>query len=492
MSETSDESSEGEVPEAWCDLDKAPPLDFHTAASIGDRDVIFDHLHGSGKDMDSDVQNIGGWTALLYASYMGHTDVIDELLKCGAAVNARSPAGLGPLALAASCGNLNTATLLLKKGAEVDFVDYRGWTPLLLCCRLGHDRLTDLLIKHHANLNHREPVYLNTPLMIAARAGHERLVQQLLQQGAIMNGRNTEGDTALMMAKAAGHLSVIKLLEQMKISREQDSSLEKDWDNSNSGGNYCVNRAVSIHDGPRAVANLSSATNTTCGKVDRFQSERQKEGFQAQTPSLSAFLASAGCERYLTMLEGQDVDLQVLLTLTENDLKEIGLKLFGPRRKLVAAIARWHSLAPLPQSDLEQAYADRLEAELQEMAIELQKRSAVVEELEESVRGERTLRSVLEEALAEKEANHAEMIGATRSVLDICHDTTNALQCARTLLLGEHRAEERRLQEKPCRDEEELLTHIDAKFTEMVHKLQLIMCKKDNSKRVRKGEEDSN
>uniref|UniRef100_A0A8C4NI72 SAM domain-containing protein n=1 Tax=Eptatretus burgeri TaxID=7764 RepID=A0A8C4NI72_EPTBU len=429
----------------------------------------------------------------MYASYMGHTDVVDELLKCGAAVNARSPAGLGPLALAASCGNLNTATLLLKKGAEVDFVDYRGWTPLLLCCRLGHDRLTDLLTKHHANLNHREPVYLNTPLMIAARAGHERLVQQLLLQGAIMKERNTEGDTALMMAKAAGHLSVIKLLEQMNSSQEQasDSSLEKDCNNDN-GGNSCTNRAVSIHDGPRAIANLSAATNTGCGRVDSFQSERQKEGFQAQTSSLSAFLASVGCEHYLTLLEGQDIDLQVLLTLTENDLKEIGLKLFGPRRRLVVAIARWHSLAPLPRSDFEQAYADRLEAELQEMAIELQKRSVEVEELEESVRGERTLRSVLEEALTEKEANRAEMIAATRSILDICNDATNALQCVRPLLLGGHRKEEKSIQEKPCTDDEDLLNHIDAKLTEMVHKLQLIVCEKENSKRVRKGKEDSN
>ena len=58
-------------------------------------------------------------------------------------------------------------------------------------------------------------------------------------------------------------------------------------------------------------------------------------------------------------------------------------------------------------------------------------RSVEAEELEESVRGERTLRSVLEEALAEKEANRAEMIAATRSILDICNDATNALQCVR-------------------------------------------------------------
>ena len=35
------------------------------------------------------------------------------------------------------------------------------------------------------------------------------------------------------------------------------------------------------------------------------------------------------------------------------------------------AIARWHSQAPAARSSLEQAYADRLEGEMQEMAIQL-------------------------------------------------------------------------------------------------------------------------
>ena len=46
-------------------------------------------------------------------------------------------------------------------------------------------------------------------------------------------------------------------------------------------------------------------------------------------------------------------------------------RLFGPRRKMSNAIARWHSKAHPVGQDLEQAYADKLEAEMQEMAIQL-------------------------------------------------------------------------------------------------------------------------
>ena len=48
-------------------------------------------------------------------------------------------------------------------------------------------------------------------------------------------------------------------------------------------------------------------------------------------------------------------------------------RLFGPKRKMTSAIARWHSSARPPGDALEQAYADQLEAEMQEMAIQLHK-----------------------------------------------------------------------------------------------------------------------
>ena len=46
-------------------------------------------------------------------------------------------------------------------------------------------------------------------------------------------------------------------------------------------------------------------------------------------------------------------------------------RLFGPRRKMTNAIARWHSQAAGARRDIEQAYADKLEAEMQELAIQL-------------------------------------------------------------------------------------------------------------------------
>uniref|UniRef100_A0A8D0G6B3 SAM domain-containing protein n=1 Tax=Sphenodon punctatus TaxID=8508 RepID=A0A8D0G6B3_SPHPU len=118
---------------------------------------------------------------------------------------------------------------------------------------------------------------------------------------------------------------------------------------------------------------------------------------------LATFLEEIGCLKYLQVFEEQDVDLRIFLTLTESDLKEIGITLFGPKRKMTSAIARWHSSARPPSDTLELAYADRLEAEMQELAIQLHKRCEEVDVLKGQVSQEQELRAVVESCLMERD-----------------------------------------------------------------------------------------
>ncbi|XP_064604738.1 ankyrin repeat and SAM domain-containing protein 3-like isoform X2 [Liolophura sinensis] len=119
---------------------------------------------------------------------------------------------------------------------------------------------------------------------------------------------------------------------------------------------------------------------------------------------LSALLEQIGMSQYKKTFYQQDVDLQVFLSLTENDLKELGVQLFGHRRKMTIAIARWHSNAKLYMSNLEQVYANKLEAEMQEMAIQLHKVYEENDRLKAQVLQERELRSVTESCLMEERA----------------------------------------------------------------------------------------
>eukprot|EP00051_Salpingoeca_urceolata_P022486 m.368479 g.368479 ORF g.368479 m.368479 type:complete len:300 (+) comp19977_c1_seq20:825-1724(+) len=57
---------------------------------------------------------------------------------------------------------------------------------------------------------------------------------------------------------------------------------------------------------------------------------------------LEEFLMVLGLEKYLPLFRKEEVDFSTLVTMTEADLKAIGLKLFGPRRKIATAIKKWN------------------------------------------------------------------------------------------------------------------------------------------------------
>ncbi|TRY94251.1 hypothetical protein DNTS_011682, partial [Danionella cerebrum] len=88
------------------------PLDLHTACSIGQSDIVAECIHRG--DVDLDRRNLGGWTPLMYAAYIGHDRVAEMLLESGVSVNASTSKGLTALMLAASCGNQRIAHCLLQ------------------------------------------------------------------------------------------------------------------------------------------------------------------------------------------------------------------------------------------------------------------------------------------------------------------------------------------------------------------------------------------
>lgn len=65
-------------------------------------------------EVDLDGKNKGGWTPLMYASYIGHDNIANLLLEAGVNVNATTAKGVTPLMLAASCGNESIAYFLLQ------------------------------------------------------------------------------------------------------------------------------------------------------------------------------------------------------------------------------------------------------------------------------------------------------------------------------------------------------------------------------------------
>ncbi|KAL6060280.1 hypothetical protein STEG23_004169 [Scotinomys teguina] len=547
MSELSDEASEPELLNRslsmWYGLgaqvsreELDVPLDLHTAASIGQYEVVKECVQR--RELDLNKKNGGGWTPLMYASYIGHDTIVHLLLEAGVSVNVPTPEGQTPLMLASSCGNESIAYFLLQQGAELEMKDIQGWTALFHCTSAGHQQMVKFLLDSGANANVREPVYGFTPLMEAAASGHEIIVQYFLNHGVKVDIRDHSGATAQMLARQYGHMKIVALMDTHSpaLPKSLYRSPEKYEDLSSSDESWpvpqrqrpCRKKGLSIHEGPRALAKItaiglggkiqtnyeqvpprgyvtftSSDENTleveglcyrdvtspinerdvessssssreeptfcaSLGPVWRSSSSdglaraqglsseasiesnedsdhTRKSSVRKQTKSylksksrysnsdsqwpsstgtactpgsepqvekssysgpqdLATLLEQIGCLKYLQVFEEQDVDLRIFLTLTESDLKEIGITLFGPKRKMTSAIARWHSSARPPSDALELAYADRLEAEMQELAIQLHKCCEEAEALRGQVSQEQELRAVVESCLLEQDS----------------------------------------------------------------------------------------
>uniref|UniRef100_A0A2K5SEN6 Ankyrin repeat and sterile alpha motif domain containing 3 n=2 Tax=Platyrrhini TaxID=9479 RepID=A0A2K5SEN6_CEBIM len=134
MSELSDEASEPELLNRslsmWHGLgaqvsqeELDVPLDLHTAASIGQYEVVKECVQR--RELDLNKKNGGGWTPLMYASYIGHDTIVHLLLEAGVSVNVPTPEGQTPLMLASSCGNESIAYFLLQ-GADIWIYSFDG------------------------------------------------------------------------------------------------------------------------------------------------------------------------------------------------------------------------------------------------------------------------------------------------------------------------------------------------------------------------------
>ncbi len=91
-----------------------------------------------------DAVNRQGFTALHVAAQEHAIEVMDELLKAGADVNARNVYGSTPLWVAVfnSRGRGEAIELLLRNGADPDAIDHAGRSPRRLGETIGNYDVT--------------------------------------------------------------------------------------------------------------------------------------------------------------------------------------------------------------------------------------------------------------------------------------------------------------------------------------------------------------
>jgi ankyrin repeat protein len=130
-------------------------------------------------------------------------------------VNAYAKDGYQPLGLASYFGHLESAEYLIKAGAPINSPSRNELraTPLQSAAAAGHVKIVEMLIKHRADPNVQEQGGF-TPLHAAAQNGDQAMIRALLYGGADLTMRSDDGKTPLDLALEAGHAEAAKLLQE--------------------------------------------------------------------------------------------------------------------------------------------------------------------------------------------------------------------------------------------------------------------------------------
>ncbi|XP_041954659.1 oxysterol-binding protein-related protein 1-like isoform X2 [Alosa sapidissima] len=204
------------------------------------------------RELDLNINCRGGskfntrWTPLHLASYFGHKQVVEELLKAGADMNLQNDMGDTPLHKAALSNRKEIVLLLLRYDACATVINGSAQTPkdvteddeiitmleaaqrreerkledrLLEAAREGDSAtLTQLLSRKKPPDIHCRDLLGNTPLHCAAYRGQKQCVIKLLKSGAIPTMKNKNDQSVFDLANS----DEIRLL--LETSQEKTSA----------------------------------------------------------------------------------------------------------------------------------------------------------------------------------------------------------------------------------------------------------------------------
>lgn len=143
------------------------------------------------------------------------THLVRLLARQPELVNAFADDGFQPLGLASFFGHLEAAEYLVRAGASVNTSanNSLGATPLQSAVAGNHTDIVRMLIKNGANPNVRERGGY-TPMHVAADNGNAEIIQLLIFAGADLQAKSDDGKIPLDLASAKGHAQAVEILKR--------------------------------------------------------------------------------------------------------------------------------------------------------------------------------------------------------------------------------------------------------------------------------------
>ncbi|XP_060836982.1 ankyrin repeat and SAM domain-containing protein 3-like isoform X1 [Rhopalosiphum padi] len=238
-------------------------------------------------------------------------------------------------------------------------------------CTLNHPKVIDMLtLSNNLNISNKKGW---TCLMYACYYGNENLVDRIVDlDPKTLFATNNDKQTPLMIATMSGNVSIVKktfhvdILEMPdKLGRSamfyavlynQEEILEyfiEKQANCNVIDNFGKTMTMTaISKGFQRVMKLlyeyenrheKNVLNTTWSeKLEMTRNNHQNDDHLDY--HVEKLLRQLSLEKYWPVFDKRNIRYNDFLKLSEQDLKDIGINLFGPRRKLIMTIDKLNEL----------------------------------------------------------------------------------------------------------------------------------------------------
>ena len=180
-------------------------MDLWTACEEGNLERVR-QLIQDGQDVNTTRgDRFGTTTPLICAAARGHVQVVGELIRAGARVNAKDWDKRTALHRASCWGHSSVVTTLIEAGANLNERDWSGMTPLMAAAYWGQHQVVGELIRADANVSvvssHWWSVAAgSTALHFAAKNKEIQCGVLLVEAGADMRTRNKDSKSPLDLA----------------------------------------------------------------------------------------------------------------------------------------------------------------------------------------------------------------------------------------------------------------------------------------------------
>ncbi|XP_063600577.1 ankyrin repeat domain-containing protein 17-like [Penaeus indicus] len=159
------------------------------------------------------AQNKDGWNAVIQAAYINNIDLLRLAIQAGGSLNTKT-AKYGDTALmwATSLGHLEIMRELLAAGAEVDLENNDRYTSLSMSITQNQPEAAKILLAFGADINQRAKDG-DSVLMEAVNLGRQEMVEVLLQHCPDMSVENINRKTVFTLARQRFSIEIRNMID---------------------------------------------------------------------------------------------------------------------------------------------------------------------------------------------------------------------------------------------------------------------------------------